>query len=149
MARRLLAALVALAAATAPGFALELPVAERVLPNGLRVLVHEDHSAPVISSYIFFRAGSRNEQSGQTGMAHLFEHMMFNGGRKFGPGKFDDLIEGNGGSTNGFTTHDFTAYLNNFPREALPVVLDLESDRMWHLALTPKNLEQERGIGPK
>ncbi len=146
MARRLLAALVALAAATAPGFALELPVAERVLPNGLRVLVHEDHSAPVISSYIFFRAGSRNEQSGQTGMAHLFEHMMFNGGRKFGPGKFDDLIEGNGGSTNGFTTHDFTAYLNNFPREALPVVLDLESDRMWHLALTPKNLEQERGI---
>jgi len=146
VARRLLAALVALAAATAPGFALELPVAERVLPNGLRVLVHEDHSAPVISSYIFFRAGSRNEQSGQTGMAHLFEHMMFNGGRKFGPGKFDDLIEGNGGSTNGFTTHDFTAYLNNFPREALPLVLDLESDRMANLALTKQNLEQERGI---
>src|SRR5438093_11743565 len=72
--------------------------------------------------------------------------MMFNGGKKFGPGKFDDLIEGNGGSTNGFTTRDYTAYLNNFPKEALPVVLDLESDRMANLALTRQNLEQERGI---
>src|SRR5262249_30939541 len=72
--------------------------------------------------------------------------MMFNGGRKCGPGMFDDLIEGNGGNTNGFTTRAFTAYLNNFPRAALPLVLDIEADRMWHLALTPKNLEQERGI---
>src|SRR5262245_44779191 len=72
--------------------------------------------------------------------------MMFNGGKKFGPGVFDDLIEGNGGQTNGYTSRDLTAYLNNFPREALPVVLDLESDRMWHLAITPQNLEQERGI---
>jgi predicted Zn-dependent peptidase len=121
-------------------------VAEHTLPNGLRVLLHEDHSAPVISSYIFYRSGSRNEQREQTGIAHLFEHMMFNGGKKFGPGVFDDLIEGNGGSTNGYTTRDYTAYLNNFPREALPVVLDLESDRMAHLALTERNLEQERGI---
>src|SRR5262249_58000273 len=77
---------------------------------------------------------------------HLFEHMMFNGARKFGPGVFDDVIEGNGGNTNGYTTRDFTAYLNNFPTEALPIVLDLESDRMAHLAITAKNLEQERGI---
>jgi predicted Zn-dependent peptidase len=139
----ILAAL-ALTAATAP--ALELPVAEKTLSNGLRVLVHTDRSAPVISSYVFYRSGSRNETRGQTGIAHLFEHMMFNGGRKFGPGQFDDLIEGNGGSTNGFTTRDLTAYLDNFPREALPLVLDLESDRMAHLAITPQNLEQERGI---
>jgi predicted Zn-dependent peptidase len=72
--------------------------------------------------------------------------MMFNGGKKFGPGVFDDMIEGNGGSTNGYTTRDYTAYLNNFPREALPVVLDLESDRMANLAITKQNLEQERGI---
>ena len=71
---------------------------------------------------------------------------MFNGGKKYGPGVFDDVIEGNGGSTNGYTTRDITAYLNNFPREALPVVLDLEADRMANLAITPKNLEQERGI---
>jgi zinc protease len=126
--------------------AIELPVVAETLPNGLRVLLHEDHSAPVISSYVFYRSGSRNEHYGQTGIAHLFEHMMFNGGRKFGPGVFDDLIEGNGGSTNGYTTRDYTAYLNNFPKEALPVVLDLESDRMAHLAITKQNLEQERGI---
>jgi predicted Zn-dependent peptidase len=110
------------------------------------VLVHPDHSAPVVSSYIFFRTGSRNEEYGTTGIAHLFEHMMFNGGRKFGPGVFDDTIEKNGGSTNGYTTRDYTCYLNNFPREALPVILDLESDRMANLAITPQNLQQERGI---
>jgi predicted Zn-dependent peptidase len=121
-------------------------VVAETLANGLRVLVHEDHSAPVVSSYIFYRSGSRNETRGETGIAHLFEHMMFNGGKKFGPGAFDDQIEGHGGSTNGFTMRDCTAYLNNFPREALPVVLDLESDRMGNLALTKQNLEQERGI---
>ena len=147
MPRRLLLlalAALALAADTAP--AVELPVSARTLGNGLRVLVHEDHSAPVVSSYVFYRSGSRNEVNDQTGIAHLFEHMMFNGGKKFGPGMFDDLIEGNGGSTNGYTTKDLTAYLNNVPREALPLVLDLESDRMANLAITKANLEQERGI---
>jgi len=139
------AGVLALGVASRAG-AVTLPVVERTLPNGLLVLIHEDHSLPVISSYVFFRSGSRNEHCGQTGIAHLFEHMMFNGGRKFGPGVFDDVIEGNGGNTNGYTTKDFTAYLNNFPTEALPVVLDLESDRMAHLAITAKNLEQERGI---
>jgi len=146
--RSFLLPLLALLAAGFPRTAasLNLPVEAFSLPNGLRVLVHEDHSTPVISSYVFFRAGSRNEHCGATGIAHLFEHMMFNGGKKYGPGMFDDLIEGNGGNTNGFTTRDFTAYLNNFPRAALPLVLDIEADRVWHLALTPKNLEQERGI---
>jgi len=144
---RLTLLLVAVLAGTLPtASAVELPVAARTLSNGLRVLIHEDHSAPVVSSYVFYRVGSRNEQRGETGISHLFEHMMFNGGKKFGPGVFDDLIEGNGGSTNGFTTRDYTAYLNNFPREALPVVLDLESDRMANLAITKQNLEQERGI---
>jgi predicted Zn-dependent peptidase len=126
--------------------AITLPVEAKTLRNGLRVLVHPDHSAPVVSSYVFFRTGSRNEHYGATGIAHLFEHMMFNGGKRYGPGVFDDTIEQNGGSTNGYTTRDYTAYLNNFPREALPVILDLESDRMANLAITPKNLEQERGI---
>ena len=144
--RRVLLALAALALAAGSARAVELPVSAHTLRNGLRVLVHEDHSAPVVSSYVFYRSGSRNETNGQTGIAHLFEHMMFNGGKKFGPGVFDDLIEGNGGSTNGYTTKDLTAYLNNFPREALPLVLDLESDRMANLAITQSNLEQERGI---
>src|SRR5262249_56417523 len=88
-----------------------LPVSEFRVANGLRLLVQPDHSSPVISSYVFFRAGSRNEHCGATGIAHLFEHMMFNGGKKYGPGVFDDVIEGNGGNTNGYTTRDFTAYL--------------------------------------
>jgi predicted Zn-dependent peptidase len=139
-------AAMAVALAASAASAVTLPVETRTLRNGLRVLVHSDHSAPVVSSYIFFHAGSRNEHYGSTGIAHLFEHMMFNGGKRFGPGVFDDTIESNGGSTNGYTTRDYTAYLNNFPREALPVILDLESDRMGNLAITPKNLEQERGI---
>src|SRR5215475_10787344 len=145
---RLVLSLLAMLAAGSPGVAasVTLPVEAFTLPNGLRVLIHEDHSLPVISSYVFFRSGSRNEHCGATGIAHLFEHMMFNGGKKYPPGVFDDLIEGNGGNTNGYTTRDFTAYLNNFPREALSLVLDLEADRMWHLAITPANLEQERGI---
>lgn len=130
--------------AAAPG--LELAVVSRTLPNGLRVLVHADRSAPVVASYVFFRVGSRNEQVPRTGKAHLFEHMMFNGGKRFGPGAFDDLIEGSGGSTNGYTSRDLTVYLNAFPREALDTVLALEADRMGFLAITPANLEQERGI---
>jgi len=145
--RSVLLLLVLLAAGLpCPAAAVTIPVTDYTLPNGLKLLVHPDHSAPVISSYVFFRAGSRNEHCGATGIAHLFEHMMFNGGKRFGPGVFDDVIEGNGGNTNGYTTRDFTAYLNNFPTAALPVVLDLESDRIAHLAITPQNLEQERGI---
>jgi zinc protease len=144
--RALLVTTAVAALAVAPARAVTFPVESRTLGNGLRVLVQPDHSAPVVSSYVFYHAGSRNEHYGSTGIAHLFEHMMFNGGKRFGPGVFDDTIEGNGGSTNGYTTRDFTAYLNNFPREALPVILDLESDRMANLAITPKNLAQERGI---
>jgi zinc protease len=126
--------------------AAEISVKEYRLPNGLQLLVHEDHTWPAVGSYVFYRSGSGNEQIGQTGIAHLFEHMMFNGSRKFGAGTFDDLIEGAGGSTNGYTTRDFTVYLNNFPPAALDLVLDLESDRMAHLLITEENLEQERGI---
>src|SRR5688572_12648509 len=96
---RLFLTLVVAACLAASGAqAITLPVETRTLRNGLRVLVHPDHSAPVVGSYIFFRTGSRNERRGTTGIAHLFEHMMFNGGKKFGPGVFDDTIEKNGGS---------------------------------------------------
>jgi len=137
---------VALALLPMAGRASAPEVTRHVLGNGLVVLVHEDHSAPVVSTYVFYKTGSRNEIPGHTGLAHLFEHMMFNGSRAFGPGSFDDLIEGNGGSTNGYTTRDYTAYLNDAPRESLPILLALESDRMAHLLITPENLAQERGI---
>jgi predicted Zn-dependent peptidase len=146
---RALAILIAAAAVIAGGRtvpAIELPVVESRLSNGLHLLVHEDHSAPVAALYLFYRSGSGNEQVGRTGIAHLFEHMMFNGGKKYAPGQFDELIEGNGGSTNGYTSRDFTVYLEEFPREALDLILDLEADRMGNLAITAANLEQERGI---
>ncbi|TMB05759.1 MAG: insulinase family protein [Deltaproteobacteria bacterium] len=115
--RRILATvLAALVVLPRLALALELPVVARTLPNGLRVLVHEDHSAPVVSSYVFYHVGSRNEVRGATGISHLFEHMMFNGGKKFGRGVFDELIEGNGGSTNGYTTRDYTAYYDRWYR---------------------------------
>ena len=140
-------AALALGFATARGAeALEIPVVEYRLPNGLQLVMHEDHSVPAVASYLFVRSGSGNERSGETGIAHLFEHMMFNGSARFGAGTFDDLIEGAGGSTNGFTTRDFTVYLNHFPPEALDLVLELEADRMAHLIITPASLEQERGI---
>ncbi|MCC6849830.1 MAG: insulinase family protein [Deltaproteobacteria bacterium] len=125
--------------------AVDVPVEKTTLANGLTVLVHEDRDLPVVSLYIFFRTGSRNERPGITGISHLFEHMMFNGGEHT-VGKFDEIIEGNGGSTNGYTTRDFTVYLESFPPPALERVLWLEADRMRALALTEKNLEQERGI---
>ena len=123
----------------------EVPVEKTTLANGLTVLVHEDRDLPVVSLYIFFHTGSRNERPGITGISHLFEHMMFNGGENT-EGKFDEIIEGNGGSTNGYTTRDFTVYLESFPPPALERVLWIEADRMRALAITPKNLEQERGI---
>ncbi len=123
----------------------DVPVEKTTLANGLTVLVHEDRDLPVVSLYIFFHTGSRNERPGITGISHLFEHMMFNGGENT-EGKFDEIIEGNGGSTNGYTTRDFTVYLESFPPPALERVLWIEADRMRALAITPKNLEQERGI---
>jgi len=81
-----------------PANGVQLAVSRTKLANGLTVLVHEDRSAPVVSAYVFYRSGSRNERPGRTGIAHLFEHMMFNGGVHT-EGKFDEIIESNGGST--------------------------------------------------
>jgi len=140
------AALAALAAGVPRARALELPVVARTLDNGLRVLVQPDHSLPILSVYVFYRVGSRNERTGATGMAHLFEHMMFNGTEKYPNDSFDRIVESHGGSSNGFTTRDFTAYQLELRKESLALALDLEADRMRGLAITPHNLEQERKI---
>jgi zinc protease len=116
------------------------------LPNGLRVRVLPERSAPTVSYYTFFQVGSRNEQLGLTGISHLFEHMMFNGAAKYGPKEFDRVLEANGGHSNAYTSNDLTAYYEDFAAEALPTVLDLESDRMRSLRLTEEALEQEREV---
>src|SRR6185312_9191948 len=116
------------------------------LKNGMKILVQEDHTIPTVALYFFFRVGSRNERPGITGLSHFFEHMMFNGSRKYGPGEFDREMEKNGGSNNAYTTKDTTVYTDWFPPSALDLMMDMEADRMANLTLDPKAVESERGV---
>lgn len=141
-----LACALAAALSAAPAPAQQIEVQRHQLANGLQVLTHEDHAIPMISLYVFYRVGSKNERPGITGVSHLFEHMMFNGSGRFKPKEFDLLLETAGAGGNGYTNEDFTAYFETFPRAALETALDLESDRMRSLLVTEANLEQERGI---
>ncbi len=136
-------------AAGAPGAAaaeVTLSAQRHTLKNGLTLLIVEDHSAPTFCYMTYFKVGSRNEGPGITGISHLFEHMMFNGSAKFGPKEFDRQIESSGGSSNGSTWYDYTNYYEEVASESLETVLDLESDRMRSLLISPENLEQERSI---
>jgi zinc protease len=116
------------------------------LANGLRVRVVEDHTLPVVSFTTVFWVGSRNERPGATGIAHLFEHMMFNGAKKYGPGEFDRIIESEGGHSNAYTSTDVTVYHEEIPPSAVEKVIDLEADRMRSLEVTPEILETERKV---
>lgn len=116
------------------------------LSNGLQVLALEDSTIPSVALNLIYRVGSRNEGAGRTGLAHFFEHMMFNGSRRYGPGEFDRVLESQGANNNAYTTKDITVYQEWLPPEALPVVLDLESDRMGSLSLEPALIESERGV---
>src|SRR6186997_1568344 len=95
--------------------ALELPYSTFTLPNGLRVILHEDHSVPVVSVNVWYHVGSKNEKPGRTGFAHLFEHLMFMGSGHVPPGLFDSSLEGAGGNNNGSTSNDRTNYWINVP----------------------------------
>ncbi|MHB8877269.1 MAG: M16 family metallopeptidase [Myxococcaceae bacterium] len=121
-------------------------VEELTLPNGLQVRLVPSDAVPTVSYYTFFRVGSRNERPGTTGISHLFEHMMFNGAKKYGPGEFDRTLESAGGSSNAYTSNDLTVYYEDFVSEALPKVIDLESDRMRSLAISDKMLSSERQV---
>jgi len=116
------------------------------LKNGMKFLVYENHSIPNANMYLFFKVGSRNENIGTTGISHFFEHMMFNGAKKYGPKEFDRVMEANGGSNNAYTTENITAYTNWFPSSALEVIFDLEADRIRDLNFDDKMIESERGV---
>jgi zinc protease len=124
----------------------EFPVATRTLKNGMKVLVQTDHNIPNVALYIFYRIGSRNERPGTTGISHFFEHMMFNGAKKYGPGELDKVMEANGGSNNAYTTRDVTVYQDWFPRSALPLIYDIESDRIRDLSFDPEKIKSEREV---
>jgi|HubBroStandDraft_6_1064221.scaffolds.fasta_scaffold01019_3 zinc protease len=132
--------------ASAQDNAQNFPVTTKTLKNGMRILVQPDHSIPNVAIYTFYKIGSRNERPGTTGISHFFEHMMFNGAKKYGPGELDKVMEANGGSNNAYTTRDVTVYQDWFPHSATELIFDIESDRIRDLSFDPKKIESERGV---
>jgi Predicted Zn-dependent peptidases len=119
-----------------------------VMPNGLQVILHTDHSDPMISYSIMYHVGSSRETPGKTGFAHLFEHLLFGGSENAEPGRFDNVIESAGGQNNGFTSRDVTTYFEMFPKNALEKVLWLESDRMGFFinSVTPHLMALQQNV---
>lgn len=116
------------------------------LKNGLQILLHEDHTLPYAAMHTFWQIGTRNERLGLTGLAHFIEHMMFNGGEKYGPHQFDEIMEAHGGANNAYTNQNVTVYQNGFPAQALATIFDLEADRIAHLNLDRKSFAAERKV---
>jgi zinc protease len=131
-----------------PAPKLEVEYTSFTLANGLRVILHEDHSVPVATVNMWYHVGSARERSGRTGFAHLFEHLMFMGSGHVRPGEFDEWLESVGGSNNGSTAEDRTNYWINVPSNALELALFLESDRMGYLldTMTPQTVDAQRDV---
>ncbi len=121
-----------------------VPFKQFTLDNGLRVVLSEDHTAPVVGVAVYYDVGSRNEVKGRTGFAHLFEHMMFQGSENVGKAEYFQYVENNGGVLNGSTHADFTNYYEFLPSNQLELALWLESDRMRSLKITPENLKNQQ-----
>jgi zinc protease len=128
--------------------AIDVPYKKFVLPNGLRLIVHEDHKAPIVAINIWYHVGSKNEKLGKSGFAHLFEHLMFNGSEHYNTDYFQALEAIGATDLNGTTNDDRTNYFQNVPVNALDQVLWLESDRMGHLlgAIDQAKLDEQRGV---
>src|SRR5574339_1240001 len=150
MKRAALCALLLLACTSGPAAqtTLQVPFTQFTLPNGLSVILHEDHSVPLVSVNVWYHVGSANERPGRTGFAHLFEHLMFMGSGHVEPGEFDAWLEGAGGNNNGSTDYDRTNYWINVPSNALELALFLESDRMGYLldSMTPQTVDAQRDV---
>ncbi len=121
-------------------------VRRTVLDNGLVVLAKESHTSPIVTSMIWYRVGSRNEELGHTGKSHFLEHMLFKGTARFKKGQIDLITLKNGGGNNAFTSHDFTAYYFNFASDRWDVALEIESDRMVNCAFDPDEFEAEKKV---
>jgi zinc protease len=133
-------------ATTASAATLGERVFETTLDNGLRVLLLEEPKAPVVTVQVWYKAGSRNEEAGKTGLAHMLEHMMFKGTPTIGPKQFDLLVTRNGGQDNAVTATDYTAYYEDFAADRVGLGLELEADRMAHLLIDEKELASERQV---
>jgi zinc protease len=127
---------------------ISVPYEQFTLPNGLNVILHEDHATPMVAVNIWYHVGSAREALGRTGFAHLFEHIMFEGSGHVGEGMFDEWLEAAGGFNNGSTSTDRTNYYEMVPNNALELALFLESDRMGYLldAMSPETVDGQRGV---
>jgi zinc protease len=147
---RAVAALCALLTLPLPGAArVRLPhtkIEQMQFPNGLRVLMVEDHEAPVVNVQVWYHVGSRDERPGQTGFAHFFEHLMFDGTTNLGPDEFSNYIVKAGGMDNAYTTEDTTVFWETIPSSILPVALWLEADRMRNLDISDRSFKNEREV---
>jgi zinc protease len=135
-------------APAAPPVKLSVPYTMFTLPNGLTVILHEDHTVPEVNVNVWYHVGSAREKPGRTGFAHLFEHLLFEGSGHVKEGEFDTLLEAAGGNNNGSTTTDRTNYYETVPSNALDLALFLESDRMGYLldVVTPKLVDGQRDV---
>lgn len=125
---------------------IELPVEKYTLENGLTVLLLEDHRVPVISYHTWYKVGSKDEEEGITGSAHMLEHMMFQGAKKYTGKEMHRLMDENGISWNAFTTYDYTGFYMNLPSNKLELVMDIEFDRMSSLTLDEAHFVRERDV---
>ena len=144
----LIAALLLVSLAPAQADEVEIPYEKFVLDNGLTLIVHEDHKAPIVAVNLWYHVGSKNERAGKTGFAHLFEHLVFNGSENFNDDYFKPLEKVGVTDINGTTNSDRTNYFQNVPTPALDLVLWMESDRMGHLlgAIDQAKLDEQRGV---
>ena len=144
-ARSILSTLIALLAITlsTAAWAFDIKSTEFTLANGLRVILIEDHRAPVVTHTVWYRVGGADEQVGKTGLAHFLEHLMFKGTQKFPQGVFDRLLDENGGEKNAFTMRDATAYYERVGADRLPLMMELEADRMQNLVLDDEAVRTE------
>jgi len=133
-------------AASAPSKSGKVQVQETILPNGLKVLTKEVHSAPVVSFMVWYKVGSRNEEIGGTGLSHLLEHMQFKGTETLKKGEIDKLIRSNGGMSNAGTSKDFTFYWETLSSDKLELAMRIESDRMVNSLLDPKEFKSEMTV---
>jgi zinc protease len=116
------------------------------LPNGMQVVLIENHRSPVVTHMVWFRVGSADDPAGHSGIAHFFEHLMFKGTKKIAAGEISRIIARNGGDDNAFTSYDYTAYYSNIAVDRLPLIMELEADRMENLALDPEIVKTERDV---
>jgi len=125
---------------------LQANTVESMLDNGMKIIVREDHRAPVVASQVWYRIGSTYEYDGITGVSHVLEHMMFKGTKKLKPGDFSEIIAANGGSDNAFTSHDFTGYHQRIASDRLEICLELEADRMRNVIFLQEEFNKEVAV---